>query len=45
MSGNDFGFGALANLAMVGLVAIPLAVWKLVEIVLWLVAHVRIEWL
>ena len=35
----------IAWLAMFGFfVGIPLAVWKVIDVVLWLLKHVRIEW-
>lgn len=39
---NDFGMGAVARLAMLGLLAIPLAIWKLIDIVIWVLS--RLEW-
>lgn len=42
--GNDYGIGSLVTLAIVGLCAIPLALWKLGELVWWLVTHMRVTW-
>jgi len=45
MTGQDFagGIGAVSNaLIVVSFVSVPLAVWKLVEIIIWMVNHVSI---
>lgn len=41
---NDYGLGALANLAVIGLISIPLAVWKLVDIIIYLYQHLSFSW-
>lgn len=41
MDGN--AFRPLVVLAMVGLASIPLGLWKLVEIVWWLITHVKVS--
>lgn len=43
-SGSDFGFGAFAKAFVFLLALLPLGVWKLIEIVVWLVTHVRVSW-
>ena len=40
---GDLGIGAIVRFAMVSVfVFLPLALWKLVEIIIWLVRHVHV---
>ena len=44
-SPDTFGFGSFINLLMApALVCVPLGLWKLTEIVLWLWRHVKVSW-
>ena len=47
MTGSDFGsaFAGLAFVFVAGLVAIPLGLWKLIEIVIWIYQHIHISFL
>lgn len=42
--GNDFGMGGLATGFIFLLCFFPLAIWKLVDIIIWLFQHIRIDW-
>ncbi len=39
---NDYGIGAAVTLAIWGIIITPLGLWKLVEILAWVVA--RVHW-
>lgn len=39
---NDYGIGPLVTVAIAGIVMMPLGLWKLVEIILWVWA--RVHW-
>jgi hypothetical protein len=41
---GDYDFGGFFRLFWLLLCCLPLAIWKLVEIVWWLVTHVRVTW-
>lgn len=41
---DTYGMRLYAVLFAVGLAAIPLALWKLVEIMVWVGTHVQIGW-
>lgn len=41
---DAYGMRPYVVLFAVGLAAIPLALWKLVEIVAWMCSHVQIGW-
>jgi uncharacterized membrane protein len=45
MDGSSFGraFDGLATAFMVSLCLVPLGLWKLVEIVIWVCQHVHFE--
>ena len=44
MSGDfDYGFGALFGILIVLMVVAPLGIWKLVEIVIWVIRNVSIS--
>lgn len=47
MDGSSFGRGMeamLNGLLITCLISVPLGLWKLVEIVIWLWRHVSIDW-
>lgn len=46
MDGSSFGrgFDILEYLFYISLLLWPLGIWKLIEIVIWLFQHVRIDW-
>jgi len=39
---NDYGFGFFKTLLFLQLIVLPLAIWKLVEIIGWLLIHIKI---
>lgn len=41
LEGLDRAFGCLAVML---LVSVPLGLWKLVEIIIWLFQHVEVKW-
>lgn len=45
MTGSDLGgaFGGLAIISFLLVLGAPLAVWKAIEIVIWLIKHVNIS--
>jgi uncharacterized membrane protein len=38
---RDYGFGGVAVLALAGM---TLGLWKLIEVIAWVVQHVRVSW-
>jgi len=39
----DFGIKAVCNMALGFLIILPLGIWKLVEIIIWVFNHIHIS--
>jgi hypothetical protein len=41
MNGADFGLSSIFVLALAGLIAIPLAIWKVIDLLILLFSHIH----